>query len=175
MCLLSSMHISTKRFSPVHLLLAQVRTIHRRAIGGGQHCMAQRVGDPDRLFPEYARCRTAVSYGGSSLAAGHCPRRHHTLPGALREVLFPGWADKGSSTHHGHLSMWNPAGKRRYPGPAFVHVLPYVLRICKPGLRPADLAANSQLEAPLQILPLVSNAKNDYFSTEAVFFIKKLT
>ena len=35
------------------------------------------------------------------------------------------------------------------------HVLPHVLRLRQPGVRASDAAANAQLAATLQILPLV--------------------
>lgn len=37
-----------------------------------------------------------------------------------------------------------------------LQVLPDVLHVCEPGLRPADAAEDSELETSLQVLPLVS-------------------
>ena len=46
--------------------------------------------------------------------------------------------------------------RRRDRAPA-IHVLPHVLRLRQPRLRPPDSAQDAKLEATLQILPLVSD------------------
>ena len=57
--------------------------------------------------------------------------------------------------------------RRRDRAPA-IHVLPDVLRLRQPRLRPPDSAQDAKLEAPLQILPLVSergqNSCQDWFA-----------
>lgn len=51
--------------------------------------------------------------------------------------------------------------QRRRDRPPPLHVLPHVLRLRKPRLRPADPAQDAKLEAKIQILPLVRKRKEE--------------
>ena len=60
------------------------------------------------------------------------------------------------------LSLFAVFRKRRRDRAPAIHVLPDVLRVRQPGVRPPDSAQDAQLEAALQVLPLVSVRRQMY-------------
>lgn len=128
------------------------------------HLRERRVGPCPSSQPGWWHVRVSAPRGGM-------PTRQEGIPAGRPG---PSSADVGAWLLHSpgspvHWRVTPGLGIARGPAVALVcastpgsascclvQVFPYVLHVCQPGMCGADAAANTQLAAPLPLLPLVS-------------------